>query len=82
MTRTANKAPLVAHQPPTPPTVFSDRVAPLAEAAKLLGVSVWTLKREAKARRITILKLSPRRLGIRLSEIEQFLAAANYADAA
>lgn len=72
------------HKPPKPTatTVFSDPVAPLSEAAKILGISVWTLKREAKAKRITILKLSPRRLGIRMSEIERFLAAANYADAA
>lgn len=54
---------------------FPDRVAPLSEAARILGVSPWTLKRQSKAGRITILKLSPRRLGIRLSEIERFMEA-------
>ncbi len=51
-----------------------DRVALLPEAAAILGVSTWTLKRLAKQEKITILRLSPRRLGIRLSELERYLA--------
>jgi predicted site-specific integrase-resolvase len=52
-----------------------DRVAPVPEAAGLIGVSPWTLERLAKAGKIKILKLSPRRKGIRLSEIHRFLEA-------
>lgn len=50
-----------------------DRVARLDEAATILGISTWTLKRRSKAGEITILKLSPRRLGVRLSEIQRYL---------
>ncbi len=50
-----------------------DRVINLHEAAVIIGVSAWTLKRRAKAGELTILKLSPRRLGIRLSEIQRYL---------
>ena len=52
---------------------FHDRVALLSEAAKILGISKWTLKRQADAGKIAILKLSPRRLGVRMSEIERYL---------
>lgn len=52
-----------------------DRVAMLNEAAAILGISKWTLKRQGDAGKITILKLSPRRLGIRMSEIERYLSS-------
>ena len=54
-------------------TLSHDRVASVPEAAGLIGVSPWTLERLAKAGKIKILKLSPRRKGIRLSEIHRFL---------
>jgi predicted site-specific integrase-resolvase len=52
-----------------------DRVAMLDEAAKILGISKWTIKRQGNAGKIAILKLSPRRLGIRMSEIERYLSS-------
>jgi predicted site-specific integrase-resolvase len=52
-----------------------DRVAMLDEAAKILGISKWTIKRQGDAGKITILKLSPRRLGIRMSEIDRYLSS-------
>jgi predicted site-specific integrase-resolvase len=56
-----------------------DRVARLDEAATILGISTWTLKRRSKAGEIKILKLSPRRLGVRLSEIQRYLDASEAA---
>jgi hypothetical protein len=52
-----------------------DRVVNLNDAASIIGVSVWTLRRRAKLGELTILKLSPRRNGMRLSEIQRFLEA-------
>ena len=56
-------------------SLSNDRVISVREAAALIGVSPWTLDRLAKTGRIKILKLSPRRKGIRLSEIHRFLKA-------
>ena len=53
-----------------------DRVVSLSEAGTILGCSKWTLKRQCKAGKIAILKISARRVGIRLSEIVRFLDAA------
>ena len=51
----------------------SDRVVSLNEAAVISGVSVSTLKRQAKAQKLRILQLSPRRIGIKLSDLRVWL---------
>ena len=51
----------------------SDRVISLAEAAERTGLSTDTLRRCHKREEIKIVKLSPRRVGIRLSELNRFL---------
>jgi hypothetical protein len=53
-----------------------DRVVSITEAAGRLNISTWTLRRCARAGAIVILKLSPRRIGVRLSELDRFMAAA------
>jgi predicted site-specific integrase-resolvase len=65
------------HIPATQRSPFQslDRVVSMTDAAAIIGVSAWTLKRRAKAGDLTILKLSPSRLGMRLSEIQRFLEA-------
>jgi hypothetical protein len=50
-----------------------DRVVSIHEAAIISGVSTSTLKRQAKAKKLKILHLSPRRLGIRLSDLRYWL---------
>ena len=52
---------------------FIDRVVLIEEAGAILGISRWTLLRQSEAGKIKILKLSPRRLGIRMSEINRYL---------
>lgn len=54
------------------PFPSDDRVVPWKEAAKILGISVWTLKRLGESGKIKVLRLSPRRLGVRSSEITRF----------
>jgi hypothetical protein len=50
-----------------------DRVLSIHEAAEATGLSIFTLKRLGKRGDIKILKLSARRLGIRLSELQRYL---------
>ncbi len=57
-------APVVAHD---------DRVISLDEAAVMAGVSPSTLKRLGRAGKLRILRLSPRRRGIRLSDLRAWL---------
>ncbi len=52
---------------------FIDRVVLIEEAGAILGISRWTLLRQSEAGKIKILKLSPRRLGVRMSEINRYL---------
>jgi hypothetical protein len=52
-----------------------DRVVSLPEAAHLAGVSPDTLKRCHKRQELTIIKLSPRRIGVRLSDLRRFIDA-------
>jgi excisionase family DNA binding protein len=52
---------------------FVDKVISLPEAAHLLGVSPDTLRRCHKRNELTIIKLSPRRVGVRLSDLKAFL---------
>jgi hypothetical protein len=46
----------------------------MPEAAAISGLSVDTLKRLAGDGELTILRLSPRRVGIRLTELKRFMA--------
>jgi hypothetical protein len=52
-----------------------DRVVPLSEASVITGLSVDTLKRCGKREEIKIIRLSPRRVGIRLSDLWAFIDA-------
>jgi hypothetical protein len=51
-----------------------DRVVSLSEAAHLAGVSTDTLRRCHARQEIKIIKLSPRRVGVRLSDLYAFIA--------
>ena len=53
----------------------ADRVLSVYQAAEVMGVSASTLKRRARAGDIKILKLSPRRVGVKMSEVQRFLDA-------
>jgi hypothetical protein len=59
--------------PPYPP--FADKVVSLSEAAHLAGVSPDTLRRCHKRQELKIIKLSPRRIGVRLSDLKAFIDA-------
>ena len=50
-----------------------DKVVSIHEAAVITGVSASTLKRQAKAKKLRILQLSPRRIGIKLSDLRIWL---------
>ena len=52
-----------------------DRVVSLSEAAHLAGVSPDTLRRCHARKEIKIIKLSPRRVGVRLSDLRAFIDA-------
>jgi hypothetical protein len=54
---------------------FLDKIVSLPEAAHLAGVSPDTLRRCHKRQELKIIKLSPRRVGIRLSDLRAFLDA-------
>jgi hypothetical protein len=55
------------------PHLFDDRIVPLPEASAITGVSVDTLKRLHKRKELEIIRLSPRRIGIRLSALWAFI---------
>jgi hypothetical protein len=57
----------------SPHHLGDDRVITVAEAALRTGCSIATLKRCAKRGELKILKLSPRRIGVRLSDLKSFL---------
>ena len=57
------------------PHPITDRVVSLAEAAVISGLSPYTLKRCHARGEIKIVKLSPRRIGIRLSDLHAFIDA-------
>jgi hypothetical protein len=66
----------------TPPNVkardgpiFTDRIVSLPEASAISGLSVDTLRRCHKRQELEIIKLSPRRVGIRLSFLWAFIDA-------
>jgi hypothetical protein len=58
-------------RPPYPPLL--DKVVTLSEAAHLAGVSPDTLRRCHKRHELTIIKMSPRRVGVRLSDLKAFI---------
>jgi hypothetical protein len=58
---------------PARPAPTEDRVLSINEAAVYLTLSVPTLKRRGKLGELRILKLSPRRIGVRLSDLQAFL---------
>lgn len=65
--------------PPNPTSLYPiaiDRVASLPEASAITGLSVDTLKRLGKRGELRIVKLSTRRIGIRLSTLQAFIDAA------
>jgi hypothetical protein len=51
-----------------------DRVLSLSEAGVISGVSPWTLKRANKRGSIKFVRPSPRRVGVRHSELERWLS--------
>ena len=51
----------------------TDKVLSFDEAAAMSGLSASTLKRRARAGDLRMLKLSPRRIGIRLSDFHRWL---------
>lgn len=51
----------------------ADKVISITEAAELAGVSPDTLKRCHERGELKIIKISPRRRGIRLSNLQSFL---------
>ena len=53
--------------------ISDDRVLSVVDAAIWLGCSVATIKRCHKRGELKILKLSPRRIGVRLSELKTFV---------
>jgi len=59
--------------PQYPP--FLDKVISLPEAAHIAGVSPDTLRRCHKRQELKIIKLSPRRVGVRLSDLRAFIDA-------
>ena len=62
-----------AAQPPA--LIVYDKVVSIREAAEISGISTSTLKRQLKAGELKIVRLSPRRIGIRLSALHGWLDA-------
>jgi hypothetical protein len=55
--------------------IFADRIVSLPEASAITGLSVDTLRRCHERQELEIIKLSPRRVGIRLSSLWAFVDA-------
>ena len=62
------------NQPPFP-TRHSQTNRQPAEAAHLAGVSPDTLRRCHKRQELKLIKISPRRVGVRLSDLKAFIDA-------
>ena len=58
---------------PAKRAVSEDRVVSVHEAALIGGVSASTLKRRALNGELRIIRMSPRRIGIRMSELQRWL---------
>ena len=54
---------------------FTDKIVSLPEAAHLAGVSPDTLRRCHKRQELKLIKISPRRVGVRLSDLKAFIDA-------
>ena len=52
-----------------------DPVIPLRDAAALCGCHPDTLRNQARRKKLTLIRISERRLGIRQSEFERYLGA-------
>jgi hypothetical protein len=52
-----------------------DPIVPLKDAAALLGCHPDTVRNREREGKIKILRMSPRRLGVHVSEIRRFMAA-------
>jgi excisionase family DNA binding protein len=52
-----------------------DPVLGQREVARVMGVSVDTVRRRCAAGDLTVIRLSPRRVGVRASEVERYLRA-------
>ena len=57
----------------SPYPIALDRIVPLPEASTITGLSIDTLKRCVVRNELKIIKLSPRRVGIRLSDLQRFV---------
>jgi len=55
------------------PELASDPVVTRAELCAMAKVSQDTIRRAVKSKKLTMLKLSPRRVGFRRSEVERWL---------
>ena len=58
-----------------PYPVADDRVLSIEEGAVLAGLSPSTLKRENKRGSLKFVRMSPRRVGVRRSELQRWLDA-------
>jgi hypothetical protein len=59
----------------SPYSSFIDKVISLPEAAHIAGLRPDTLRRCNKRKELRIIKLSPRRVGVRLSDLRAFIDA-------
>ena len=55
--------------------IANDKVVSVREAAEIVGVSLSTLKRQMKVGDLKIVRLSPRRIGIRLSVLHRWISS-------
>lgn len=55
--------------------ISNERVVSIREAAEISGISTSTLKRRLKAGELRLIRMSPRRVGIRLSVLHGWLDA-------
>ena len=60
---------------PVSTRVAADPVLALRDAAAIAGCHPDTLKNQAKRGKLTLLRISQRRLGIRQSEFDRYLSA-------
>jgi predicted DNA-binding transcriptional regulator AlpA len=58
---------------PSPALILNDKIVSMREAAAITGLSVSTLKRQTKGGGLKIIRLSPRRVGLRLSALYSWL---------
>jgi predicted site-specific integrase-resolvase len=56
-----------------PALIVNDKVVSIREAAEISGISTSTLKRQLKVGELKVVRLSPRRIGIRLSVLHGWL---------